>query len=197
VMNKSRKLTGICLLVLAVSLSACSGLTQSDKPATKTWWLEPYTDMTPAESSDPAVLLNVSVTVVPGLDTDQVLTLSDKAELNAYSAARWAEHLPELLSSLSERSLASSGRFAVVSARAQCELQLELQAFFADLSPSGETTGVRVAIKGRYQCKGGEAELLHLDALIPVRDERMSVIVSAFQQAVDRVMKDLLGSLGD
>ena len=182
-------------MVLAVSLSACSGLTQSDKPATKTWWLEPYTDLAPAESSDSVLLLNVSVTVVPGLDTDQILTLSDKAQLNSYSAARWAENLPELLSSLSERSLESSGRFEVVSALEQCNLDLELQEFFADLNPSGQTNGVRIAINGRYQCENGEVESLRLNASIPVLDESMSVIVSSFQQAMDRVMKDLLETL--
>lgn len=186
-----RKLVTSSLLVLVLGLNACSGLTKSDTPAMKTWWLEPYTEMTPDKAADP-VLLKVSVTVVPGLDTDRILILSDKAELTHYSGARWAENLPELLASLSKRSLESSGRFEIVSALARCDLDLEIQEFFADLSASGQTTGVRVAIKGRYKCGSVEAMSLYLDAATPVHDERVSAIVTAFQQALDSVMKDLL-----
>ena len=193
-MNKSRKLVVFSLVILALCLNACSGLTQSDKLAMKTWWLEPFTDMAAGNSTEP-VLLSVSVTVVPGLDTDRILTLSDKAELNHYNGARWAENLPELLTSLSERSLVSSGRFELVSALERCNLDLELHEFFAELNPSSQTTGVRVAINGRYQCGDTEAMSMRLNASIPVHDERMSGIVAAFQRALDNVMMDMLKTL--
>jgi len=185
------------LLILVLSLNACGGLTQSNKPAMKTWWLEPYTDITPVGSAVPDLFLSVSVTVVPGLDTDRILTLSDNAELNQYSAARWAENLPELLASLTSRTLESSGRFQVVSARAanreqSCNLHLDLHEFFADLNPSGQTTGVRLAVNGRYQCGSAEAVSLRVSASIPVQSNRMDVIVAAFQRAMDTVMQEIL-----
>ena len=195
-MNTTNKFVVFCLLILALSVSACGGLTRSDKPATSTWWLEPYTGMTQETSSVPVPLVAISVTVVPGLDTDRILTLSDDAELNQFAAARWADNLPELVTSLVGRTLEASGRFEIVSGRAggsseNCELQLELQEFFAYLSPSGQTTGVQVTIDGRFQCESSESVLLKLSTSIPVNDDRMSVIVAAFQQAMNSVMRDL------
>ena len=199
-MNTTNKSVVFCLLILALSVSACGGLNHSDKPATNTWWLEPYTGMTQETPSDPAPLVAISITVVPGLDTDRILTLSDDAVLNQFAAARWADNLPELVTSLVGRTLEASGRFDIVSGRAggsseNCELRLELQEFFARLSPSGQTTGVQVAIEGRFQCESDEPVPLKLNASIPVNDERMSVIVAAFQQAMNSVMRDLLKQL--
>jgi ABC-type uncharacterized transport system auxiliary subunit len=199
-MNTTNKSVVFCLLILALSVSACGGLTHSDKPATNTWWLEPYTGMTQQTPSDPAPLVAISITVVPGLDTDRILTLSDDAVLNQFAAARWADNLPELLTSLVSRTLEASGRFDIASGRAgggseSCELQLELQVFFAHLSSSGQTTGVQVAIEGRFQCESDEPVPLKLNASIPVNDERMSVIVAAFQQAMNSAMKDMIEQL--
>jgi len=199
-MNTSNKFVVFCLLILALLVSACGGMTRSDRPATNIWWLVPYTGMTQETPPEPAPLVAISITVVPGLDTDRILTLSDDAEINQFAAARWADNLPELFTSLVGRSLEASGRFEILPGRAggsseNCELQLELQEFFAHLSSSGQTTGVQVTIVGRYQCESDESVLLKLNTSIPVHDERMSVIVAAFQQAMDSVMRDLLKQL--
>jgi ABC-type uncharacterized transport system auxiliary subunit len=200
IMKSSKNFAVFSLLILALSISACSGMTRSDKPATKTWWLEPYVGLNQEVLSDSVLLLTTSVVVVPGLDTDRILTLSNEAELNQFAAVRWADNLPELVTSLVNRTLEASGRFEVVSDRAggaseDCDLQLELREFFARLNSSGHTTGVRVAIEGRYQCESEEPVSLHLIASIPVHDNRMNIIVAAYQQAMDSVMKELLEKL--
>lgn len=196
-MNISKNLIAFCLLILTLSISACTGLTRSDQAASKTWWLKPYAGMT--QETPPAAVLPVaiSVTVVPGLDTDRILTLSEDARLNQFAAARWADNLPELASSLVGRTLESTGRFKILSERVgagteSCDLQLELQEFFAGIGTSGQTVGVSVAINGRYQCEFVAPVLIKLKASIPVHDERMNVIVAAFQQALDSVMKEML-----
>ena len=199
-MNITNKFVVFCWIILALSVSACSGLTRSDQPATKTWWLEPYVGMTEKTSPDAVKLVAISVRAVPGLDTNRILTLADDAQLSQFSAARWADNLPELVESLVSRSLEASGRFEVVSDRAgggseNCDLQLEIREFFAHLGTSGRTGEVVVAIDGRYQCKSSESVALHLNISIPVHDDRMSVIVAAFQQAIDSVTKDLLETL--
>ena len=48
----------------------------------------------------------MTVSAVPGLDTDRVLALSTDARLNQYANARWPDHLPEVLTSVMKRSLA-------------------------------------------------------------------------------------------
>lgn len=199
-MNITNKIVVFCLLILTMSVSACGGLTRSDQPATRTWWLEPSVKMTQKASADSVNFVVISITAVPGLDTDRILTLSDDAQLNQFAAARWADNLPELVASLVARSLESSGRFEIVSGRAgggseNCNLQLELREFFARLGSSGQISDVRVAINGRYQCEPSEPVVLHLSTSIPVHDDRMSVIVAAFQHAINSVMKDLLEQL--
>ena len=90
-----------------------------------------------------------------------------------------------------------SGRFDVVSGGGrngpmECDLQLELREFFAELDGSGKTTGVRVAVNGRYQCDSDVPVKIDLNSSVPVYGDHMSVIVAAFQQAVDDVMAALL-----
>jgi len=200
VMNITKNPVVFCLLILVLSINACGGLTRSDKPATKTWWLEPTAGIAQEKPSTDVLLVAISVTAVPGLDTDRILTLSDDAQLNQFAAARWADNLPELVTSLTGRSLQASGRFEVVSDRTKgvsedCNLQLELREFFALLKTSGQTRAVQVAIDGHYQCDSAAAVVLHLDASIPVNDNRISVIVAAFQQAMDSVITKLAEQL--
>ena len=185
----------VCVLIPLFFVNACSGLNRSDKPATTSWWLEPYTDYSFARSDDLALLLDLSVTVVPGLDSHRILTLSENAELNKYAGARWVDSLPELVQSLVGRSLEASGQFTIISGHGGaeiCYLKLELREFFANLSPGGQTTAVQVAVSGRFKCDGSEAIPVRVDAAVPVHDDRMTVIVAAFQQALDSVMRDLL-----
>lgn len=182
------------LSVLVLFLGACSGLTQSDKPAIKRWWLEPYVQTAPVESVESPVALTLSVTVIPGLDSDRILTLSNDAELSQFAAARWVDHLPELVSSLIGRSLQATGQFEVTTERAasgveNCSLELDIREFFADIGSSGRVNGVRVAINGSFECESSLPIVFHAASSVVVADERMTVIVAAFQQAMDDVTK--------
>ena len=105
-----------------------------------------------------------------------------------------------MVTSLIGRTLEASGRFEIVSNRAgggseDCDLKLELREFYARLNATGQTIGGQVAIDGRYQCESDEPVSLKLNTSIPVHDDRMSVIVAAFQQAMDSAMRDLLKQL--
>ena len=176
---------------------ACTGLTQSDKPAISKWWLEPYVATSQLVPVDPPVSVALSVSVVPGLDTDRILTLSGDAELGQYASSRWVDSLPELLASLLERSLQATGQFVIVSESTasrsgNCLLELEFREFFADLGPAGTTTGVRIATHGRFQCGSAAAVVIQSNVSKPVADERMNVIVAAFQQAMDQVTQDTI-----
>ncbi len=205
-MNISGRQLVICLLLTTIIATACSGLNRSDKPATTTWWLNAHgvgVDVDAgmdvgAPSSNSITKVALTVAVVPGLDTHRVLTLSDHAELNKYAGARWADSLPELMTSLVSRSLEASGRFDVVSrdkGSEECDLYVEVQKFYARLGVTGETTAVEVAMTGQYLCDGGEPLHIRVSASESVTDERMSVIVAAFQRAFDEIMKDLIETI--
>ena len=195
--NGLKKRTPACLLAATLVLSACGGLTRSDKPADTVWWLQPVTGMTQADAAQTPLPIDLSVSVVPGLDSDRILTLSGDAELKPYAGARWAENLPELVSSLIGRSLQASGRFEVsqqrsASSRAGCDLQLELREFFARLGSGGHTTVVSVELDGRYQCGSDAPRSLRSRASVEVAAEQMNVIVASFQHALDDVTVDIL-----
>ncbi len=199
-MNVSRKLLLSSLILLSLVISACGGLTRSDKPATKTWWLKPLSAATPESTPDEVKVLELSVNVVPGLDSDRILTLSTDAELNYYTAARWADNLPELIESLFTRSLQTSGKFSVrskhgVVGHQNCNLSLEVREFFANVDPAGQSHEIQVSINGQYVCPSLAPKVIQLQATVPVRGERMSIIVAAFQQGIDAVLRDLLAQL--
>ena len=184
------------LLFFLLLVGACSGLTQSDKPAISKWWLKPYVAEQVAPIDSPMGLA-VSITVVPGLDTDRILTLSENAELGQYASARWADHAPELVESLLSRSLQASGQFVVVSESVAsrpggCLLELELRKFFANIAASGTTTGVSISSYGSFQCKPDTALVIQSDISVPVADERMSIIVAAFQKGMDQMTREIL-----
>jgi ABC-type uncharacterized transport system auxiliary subunit len=199
-MRTLKIITGFCLSVFMLATIACSGLTKSDKPAISRWWLEPYVTETHALSVDQPGKLAVLITVVPGLDTDRILTLSENAELGQFASARWVGHVPELVASLLERSLQATGRFEIVSESAasrpgNCLLELELRKFFADIGPGERTTGVSVSAHGAYQCGSATVIDIRSDVSIPVADERMTVIVAAFQRAMNQVTRDVINEI--
>jgi len=199
-MSSSKGYTVLFALLIAGVLAACSSLTHSDKPVVTSWWLKPYTGVAQVPVPDSVLPVALTVSVVPGLDSDQILTLSDDAELRPYAGARWVDHARELLTSLIGRSLEASGQFEVIPTHADsgsgsCDLQLELREFFADLNALGETTGVRIAIHGRFQCESASPVIVQSCASIPVSGEVMHVIVAAFQAAMDQVMQGLLTSM--
>lgn len=181
-------------------LSACSGLTKSDKPVTTNWWLKPYNGTTQHWADEPVIAVALSVKAVPGLDSNQILTLSTDAQFKPYSGARWVDYAPELLASLLGRSMQANGPFEVTTERAgwsaeSCDLQLELREFYADLDSAGKTTGVRVAFDGRYICESVAPVDIKSSAFVVVNEESMRVIVAAFQKAVDQVTQDMLDQL--
>ncbi len=186
-----QKLTRLSLLGL-LFLTACGGLTTSDKLVTRTWLLMPLEQSVNTVTSETATTIDLSVVAVPGLDTDRILTLSKDAELNNFAGARWAGHTPEMLESLLSRALQGSGNFKVISSQADCDLQLEVQEFFAYTGSSGTASEVQIEINGQYSCRSEKSKPIHLRASIPVFENKMSTIVSAFQTAINQVLADLL-----
>jgi ABC-type uncharacterized transport system auxiliary subunit len=187
------------LLVMLVA-GACSGLTQSDKPAMVKWWLNPVTGLAVTTPASGIKAVELSVTAVPGLDTDRILALSDAAALKPFIGASWVDYLPDLVASLVGRSLEASGRFRIDGGSAArgtetCQLHLELREFFAELEPSGQPGAVQVAMSGTYQCDSGNVTPLRLSATVPANDQQMKAIVAAFQSAMDKVTIDMLAQI--
>jgi len=189
-------LTSLAFLSLGfLFLAGCGSLLESNAPPTSTWWLTP-TQLTPAKN-DQAPLV-VHLTVVPGLDTDRMLTLDEAARLNHFAGARWPDHLPEVLGSLVVRSL-ETGRGGPVRAgdharAGECLLNVEMRAFWTRLGDGGSARSVEVELAGRLSCPEGE-RTVGVRRTEPVREDRLRVIVAAFQQALDGALADLADPL--
>lgn len=191
--------TGLAVLValcLVLGLAGCGGLLKSDAPLVTEWWLVPTQLTTPA--AGPALPLLLDLDVVPGLNTDRVLNLGDNARLNSYAGARWPDPLPDVLQSLVQRSMESISEGPVHAGfRATdeaCLLQLEVREFFGRVDSSETTRRVQVGMHGALTCPGYQ-RLVASVKTVPVADNRMSIIVAAFQQALDQCLQDLASQM--
>ena len=186
---------------MTMLLAACSGVMDSKQPARQAYMLTPYSGA--ADTANPAQgpELSITVSAVPGLDTDRVLALSNDARLNQYANARWPDHLPEVLTSIVKRSLMSAGRFSAVeeSNRASGDgwlLVLEVQQFYGIRNASGDTSTVNVEMAGFIECNDLRDSFTLSDSN-PVADERLSAVVAAHQRGLDDVTAQLLDQISE
>jgi ABC-type uncharacterized transport system auxiliary subunit len=197
-----KKITAIMvLLAVTVQITACSGMLTSDKAARQIYLLEPYTGYPVADTGEAWPALVISVSAVPGLDTDHIQALGADARLIQYANARWTDYLPEVLTSVMRRSLASPGRFETVkttigSDTEHWELKLEVQQFYGILDGADGTSSVKVRFEGNLDCHDQEHQL-QLSASKPVHEDRLSVVVSAHQQALDDTSRQLMERIMD
>jgi len=188
----------LALAAMTMLLAACSGVMDSKQPARQVYMLTPYSGSA-AASPTQVTELSMTVSAVPGLDTDRVQALSSDARLNQYANARWPDHLPEVLTSVMKRSLMSTGRFSAVekSTRASGDgwlLVLEVQQFYGIRNISGNTSAVIVEMTGSVECNDLRGSFTLSDSN-PVGDERLSAVVTAHQQGLDDVTRQLLDQI--
>lgn len=184
-------------VLLVPLLGACGGLLQSQKPEQHRWWLQPPDVSVPTMT--PPVDLSLAVTVVPGLDSERILTLSPDRELNHFAGAMWADFLPEVLGSITQRALANSGGWAAVDLRATpgregCGLAIEFSAFHASLGSDDRARSVEVGLSGRYRCQGQE-RMVTASTSRTVNGNQMGPLVAAFQAALNAALADLAAQL--
>jgi ABC-type uncharacterized transport system auxiliary subunit len=194
--------TKTVLPVLAVALlllSACSGIMDSAQPAKQIYMLMPLSGPQTGAHPEQGPALSISLAAVPGLDTDWIQALSDDARLTRYANARWPDRLPEVLTSVIQRSLVSSGRFSAVerSSRVSADgwlLQLEVEKFYGLQSATGETGSVVTELSGSIECNG-HADSFTLSESVSVSGERLSAVVAAHQQGLDDATRQLLKTI--
>jgi ABC-type uncharacterized transport system auxiliary subunit len=183
-------------VLLALLLNGCGSVLTSEQPPRQDYLLRPYQAAAAPADGGVKPELALSVAVIPGLDTDRILALGVDARLNHYTNARWPDHLPEVLASVLQRSLESSGRFASVEVVATgaadaWTLDLELREFYGIQNAAGSTSSVRVGVAGRLAC-GGQVHALSVEESARVAEERLAVVVAAHQSALDSVTRQLV-----
>ena len=189
----------LIILLSLFLITACAGILDSELPAERTYWLHPLitSDADADGASSPS--LEVTVTAVPGLDTDRILILQSGARLNHYQAARWPDNVPEVLESLLRRTLESTGEYARVSGgrdgrSADWKLELEVNEFYTVSASTVDAGFVKISLSGYVNCQDAE----HAISLLSDKDygnERLSLIVAAYEKALHEVSLSLVSQL--
>jgi len=185
------------VLVLSCGIAACSGMLNSNQPAERVYWLEPFIVQQAVVTDGPQPSLAVSVSAAPGLDTDRLLVLEPGARLNHYAAARWPDNIPEVLESLLRTTLESTGRFSrltrgPISRSMDWALELEIR----ELYTLATARRVRMVLSGYLSC-GASDQPIAMQATAGIADDRLSEIVAAYQHALNEVSRQLVKQLAD
>lgn len=187
-------------LTMLLLTQGCSGMLTSDQPAKQTYLLTPLEARPSAAPAGGGDDLALEIAAIPGLDTDHLLALGIDARLQPLSNARWPDHLPEVLTSVLQRSLESTGQFSSVHASDHAAdrgwmLQLEVREFYGIRDGAGNTSSVRVALAGSMTC-GGERHPLNLHDSNPVATQQLASVVAAHQDGLDGVTRKLAERIG-
>jgi len=173
-------------------LASCAGVLESNKPAREIYLLQPPRGQA-LEPAPDAPKLVLSLAAVPGLDTDAIQALNPNARLIPVANAHWPDNLPEVMSSLSRRTLIDSGAFSRVTLNdlarpGEWQLQIELQAFYGILDSSGTTTSVRMQLEANIRCGQQDAsrsEVFRLESVESTASDSLAELVAAHQRALD------------
>ncbi len=176
-------------------LLTCCGVLDSGKPARQVYLLQTPAAAAQAGPADNAPALTISVTAVPGLDTDRILVLGQDARLNPVANAHWPDHMPEVFTSIIRRYLSDSHQFSTVvqgsiARPGEWLLDLELQAFYGTQGSAGAISGVALKLEGLLRCDGKQ-HVLRIAQQTPASGENLSDLVAAHQRVTDAAMNEL------
>lgn len=188
----------VALLAMG-GVTACSGILQSNRPPDTEYWLKAVSVESGNEHRATIPGIQVAVRAAPGMDTNRLLSLGPDANLTYYQSARWPDHAPELVESIFRSSLDSTNRYAIVSGgksshRSTWRVELELREFFVVRRAADDAGTVKVKLHGYVWCPQGSKSIA-LESTAPVSENRLPLIVQAFQQSINNVSLSLVHSL--
>ena len=195
-----KTISTIAALAATLFLAAgCSGVMDSAQPARQVYMLMPLSGSSSAAGDENLPELWIDLSAVPGLDTDWVQALGSDATLTRYSNARWTDSLPEVLASVLQRSLATSGKFSAVGLSSFAQsggwmLRLEVDSFYGLQNEKSVTNSVVVSLSGSIECMG-RRNVFALNEKVTVGVQRLSSIVAAHQQGLNAVTEQLISTI--
>ncbi|MDZ4730380.1 MAG: ABC-type transport auxiliary lipoprotein family protein [Xanthomonadales bacterium] len=192
---------GLVMLLIALALTGCTGVLDSNKPAREVYLLQPPVVGSTAVTNPARLVL--SLITVPGLDTDDIQVLGPSARLIPVANAHWPDNLPEVISSLSRRTLVDSGLFKSVDLGDMARpgdwlLELELRAFYGVQNSAGATTSVLMQLEGTIRCEQKTeannevtADGFKLESSNSVTSGSLADLVAAHQSALNEILQAL------
>jgi ABC-type uncharacterized transport system auxiliary subunit len=189
----------LLVLPLALALGGCSLLRGGAAPDAVYVLRAAPASGSGGEMALPATVLVPHPVAQPGLETAAIAVLHPDNRLDRYSGARWSGPLPDVIGAFAAETLQASGRFATVNADGagavpELALLLTVRRFEAELGAAGGPPTVHV----RFDCQLTTVRPRRAlgdcsaDASVAARENRLPVVVAAFQEAAQQAMAEVV-----
>jgi cholesterol transport system auxiliary component len=198
----SKKLWRSLPILAGLAVTGCSSLLRSDAPPIQVYTLRAAAPSADTSDPHPAVAASLRVAhllAAPGLDTSQIVLLQPDHRMNVYAASVWAADAPALIESLATQTLRAADEWSSVEDAespfpADYLLQISIRRFDADYSAG---TDAPPTVHVTLDCTLGAAEGRSVitsfvaEGSAAAEANKLSEVVSAFQQATDRALASL------
>jgi ABC-type uncharacterized transport system auxiliary subunit len=195
------------LTVLAGTLAlaaACSGTFTSKAPVSRAYVLHaaPAAESAAAAPRFDGTLRIQRANAGPGFETDRVLLLRERRELDFYATGHWAAPIPDMVAALAIETLRRTALFPGVYGegtpmRADYFLQIAVRDFVAEYAEGGEAPVARVVL----DCTLGRRLDRTVIASFTARGEaaatanRMGEVIGAYESALQQALAGVSASL--
>ena len=189
----------LLLVAIATFCTACGSLFESKIPQAERYVLAgaPAATSSAQTAASETDLAIGRPDVAPGLDTDRIAVLRGR-QLDYFRGAQWGGSVTEVVQALLVSSFQDQRLFhSVTSEQARVSsnymLDVEVRDFQAEYGEGGASPEVRVTIVGRIlRIKDRQlVDTLVATASRPARENRMNVVVAAFESAAQAVALEL------
>jgi cholesterol transport system auxiliary component len=186
------------LLTGALTLTACSGVFESDLAAPQAYVLRLPPAPLPEPNNDAGSVRVQRPDASPGLESERIALLRSEQRFDFYAASRWAAPAPDVIETVIVDTLRGTGSFKAVfddtaPFSPRYGLRCTLRRFEADYTRGGGAPTVFVAL----DCTLGRSRDRELLASFTAagsaaaRADRLSEVVAAFESATQAAMGEL------
>ncbi len=186
-------------LVATAGCSALSSIQSASKPL-DTFELSPLPAGSVATTRGRRSLEVALPTATGALTSDRIVIKPTTLQLEALPDARWVNEATEHVQLLLVRSLAGSGRFAIVSSAGSGPspdyvLLTDLQAFQAEVAADQITVVIRTTMTLLRNTDGSVVTSRNFANSTTVSDTSTELVVTAFDQTMTQQLKDVVSWL--
>lgn len=197
--DRRRLLTGLLMGATALSLSGCGSIFKAATTTPNLYTLTPKNTFAPGRKVDWQLVIEEPL-ASRALDTDYIALMPSSTEIKYFDSARWAERAPRMVQTLLVESFENSGRIIAVGRqavglKADYNVISELREFQAEYSnglKAPPTVHIRLNAKLILQPQQIIVASQTFDTTQPVPSNDMAAIIDAFDNALGRVMKQVV-----
>jgi cholesterol transport system auxiliary component len=189
------------LLAVALGATGCATVSSLNSSARSldTYELNPLPASGPAGRSGSRLVFVAEPTASAAIGSDRIVMKPNALRVTLIGDGRWVEPAPAHVRTLVARSLAATGRYALVTTASigplpDFTLMTDLDAFEAELLPSGSAAPARVVVSLTLSViRDADARLVasrSFRATANASDTGAPAIVAAFQAATTAVLRE-------